>query len=206
MQKAKKTALGVEMATTYSRLSSSNDDDAILFDGFAPGTVSGALSTPNSNESVTINPLETDENFLDKYDQGTFDPDNYESLVGKYQDFHTIDWLRELDRSRLRHRRIHETSGSRSFLKKSIDASSGWTSVLLIGLATGLFAGVINIVSESLADFKSGVCTKGLHLNRESCCWSSMHEEENCTDFVNWGELIFRVKPNSAFDHFVTFV
>uniref|UniRef100_A0A9L0JWX0 Chloride voltage-gated channel 4 n=1 Tax=Equus asinus TaxID=9793 RepID=A0A9L0JWX0_EQUAS len=56
--------------------------------------------------------------------------------VGTYEDFHTIDWLREKSRDTDRHRKI--TSKSKEsiweFIKSLLDAWSGWVVMLLIGL------------------------------------------------------------------------
>ena len=57
----------------------------------------------------------------------------------RYEDFHTIDWLREMSLNRLRYRQIYNTS-SKTFwgvVRKLHDACSGWLVVLLIGLAAG---------------------------------------------------------------------
>uniref|UniRef100_A0A8C2IHK7 Chloride channel protein n=1 Tax=Cyprinus carpio TaxID=7962 RepID=A0A8C2IHK7_CYPCA len=59
--------------------------------------------------------------------------------VGTYEDFHTIDWLREKSRDTDRHRKI--TSKSKEsiweFIKSLLDAWSGWLVMLLIGLLSG---------------------------------------------------------------------
>lgn len=59
--------------------------------------------------------------------------------IGTYDDFHTIDWLREMSRNRLRHRKIihykHESLWST--MKSVHDALSGWLVVLFVGLAAG---------------------------------------------------------------------
>ncbi|XP_054882306.1 uncharacterized protein LOC129356775 isoform X1 [Poeciliopsis prolifica] len=59
--------------------------------------------------------------------------------VGTYEDFHTIDWLREKSRDTDRHRKI--TSKSKEsiweLIKSLLDAWSGWVVMLLIGLLSG---------------------------------------------------------------------
>uniref|UniRef100_A0AAZ1XJF2 Uncharacterized protein n=1 Tax=Oreochromis aureus TaxID=47969 RepID=A0AAZ1XJF2_OREAU len=59
--------------------------------------------------------------------------------VSTYEDFHTIDWLREKSRDTDRHRKI--TSKSKESLweliKSLLDAWSGWVVMLLIGLLSG---------------------------------------------------------------------
>ena len=59
--------------------------------------------------------------------------------LGTYDDFHTIDWLREMSRNRLRHRQIVHMKNESCFhkIKRLHDAWSGWLVVLLVGLAAG---------------------------------------------------------------------
>lgn len=58
-------------------------------------------------------------------------------------------------------------------LKKTHDAWSGWVCVLLVGVATGAVAGVIDIGASWMSDLKYGICPQAFWLNREQCCWSS---------------------------------
>lgn len=81
--------------------------------------------------------------------------------VGTYEDFHTIDWLREKSRDTDRHRKI--TSKSKEsiweFIKSLLDAWSGWVVMLLIGLLAGTLAGVIDLAVDWMTDLKEGsVC------------------------------------------------
>lgn len=59
--------------------------------------------------------------------------------IGQYDDFHTIDWLRDIARDRMRHRHImkKKQEGLLEKLKSAHDAWSGWVCVLLVGVATG---------------------------------------------------------------------
>ena len=60
-------------------------------------------------------------------------------FLGAYDDFYTIDWLREMSKNRLRQRQI--TNKMRDSLinkiKKCHDKWSGWLVVVLVGLAAG---------------------------------------------------------------------
>jgi len=62
--------------------------------------------------------------------------------IGQYDDFHTIDWLRDISRDRMRHRHIvrRRQEGCFEKLKGAHDAWSGWVCVLLVGCAAGLYA------------------------------------------------------------------
>jgi chloride channel 3/4/5 len=60
--------------------------------------------------------------------------------IGQYDDFHTIDWLRDIARDRHRHREIlkkRQSGGCIDKLKSAHDAWSGWVCVLLVGVASG---------------------------------------------------------------------
>ena len=59
--------------------------------------------------------------------------------IGQYDDFHTIDWLRDIARDRMRHRHIvkKRQEGCWEQLKGAHDAWSGWVCVLLVGVAAG---------------------------------------------------------------------
>lgn len=122
--------------------------------------------------------------------------------IGQYEDFHTIDWQRDIARDRMRHRYIVKKVQDSiwDFLKVSIvsqleriyvnieidiflvifflsqgahDAWSGWLCVLLVGIFSGCVAGVIDIGASWMTDLKLGVCPQAFWLNREQCCWSS---------------------------------
>uniref|UniRef100_A0ACB8E866 Uncharacterized protein n=1 Tax=Sphaerodactylus townsendi TaxID=933632 RepID=A0ACB8E866_9SAUR len=58
--------------------------------------------------------------------------------VGTYDDFHTIDWVREKCKDRERHRRINSKKKESAWeMTKSLyDAWSGWLVVTLTGLAS----------------------------------------------------------------------
>lgn len=89
-------------------------------------------------------------------------------MYSKYGDFQTIDWLRDLARDRLRHksvraRRQHSPWG---FLLGIWDAGSGWICVLLVGLAAGAIAGIIDIGAHWMSDLKDGICADRFWLDR----------------------------------------
>lgn len=122
--------------------------------------------------------------------------------IGTYDDFHTIDWLREMSRDRLRHRQIlyrKKESWYKLFMGLH-DAWSGWIVVLLVGLAAGTCAGVIDISSKWMIDLKEGVCPDKFYLNKESCCWSAnfTKDQSSCPQWKNWHEIFFSSDINSS--------
>ena len=64
-------------------------------------------------------------------------------ILRYYDDFHTIDWVRDRNKDRLRHKRIelHKKISVSGYFSKIWDAGSGWMLVFLVGVASGLLAG-----------------------------------------------------------------
>lgn len=106
--------------------------------------------------------------------------------IGQYDDFHTIDWQRDIARDRMRHRYIVKKKHDSiwDLIKGAHDAWSGWLCVLLVGLFTGVAAGVIDIGASWMTDLKFGICPQAFWLNKEQCCWSyneTTFDGENCS-------------------------
>ena len=70
---------------------------------------------------------------------------------GQYEDFHTIDWLRDIARDRTRHRllRKRQQEGCLQKLKSAHDAWSGWVCVLLVGCTAGMFASAVMLIKKT---------------------------------------------------------
>lgn len=76
-----------------------------------------------------------------------------------YENFETIDWLKDLMRNRIRHRNIR-SQRSQSWKKQFafwFDTWSGWICVLLVGVSAG-----------KIFDFKFFFA---IYWNFRSCCW-----------------------------------
>uniref|UniRef100_A0A2H1VYK4 Chloride channel protein n=1 Tax=Spodoptera frugiperda TaxID=7108 RepID=A0A2H1VYK4_SPOFR len=119
--------------------------------------------------------------------------------IGQYDDFHTIDWQRDIARDRMRHRYIVKKRQDSiwDLIKASIvgahDAWSGWVCVLLVGVCTGIVAGVIDIGASWMTDLKFGICPQAFWLNREQCCWSdtdTTFDTGNCSQWLTWPEVL----------------
>uniref|UniRef100_A0AAR2KUB9 Chloride channel protein n=1 Tax=Pygocentrus nattereri TaxID=42514 RepID=A0AAR2KUB9_PYGNA len=116
--------------------------------------------------------------------------------VGTYEDFHTIDWLREKSRDTDRHRKITNRSKESiwEFVKSLLDAWSGWVVMLLIGLLSGTLAGVIDLAVDWMTDLKEGVCLSAFWYSHEQCCWTSNEttfaDRDKCPQWQKWAELM----------------
>lgn len=63
-------------------------------------------------------------------------------IIRYYEDFHTIDWLRDKTKDIVRHKALdREKYNVRGFFNRYLDAASGWILVFLVGVASGLLAG-----------------------------------------------------------------
>ncbi|ENN75556.1 hypothetical protein HUJ04_004103 [Dendroctonus ponderosae] len=124
--------------------------------------------------------------------------------IGQYDDFHTIDWQRDIARDRMRHRHIVKKKQDSfwNLLEGAHDAWSGWLCVLLVGLCTGAVAGVIDIGASWMTDLKFGICPQAFWLNREQCCWSNetSFETGNCTQasMAIWFEILGQAKSGAG--------
>ncbi|XP_060809631.1 H(+)/Cl(-) exchange transporter 5 isoform X2 [Amyelois transitella] len=114
--------------------------------------------------------------------------------IGQYDDFHTIDWQRDIARDRMRHRYIVKKRQDSiwDLIKGAHDAWSGWVCVLLVGVCTGVVAGVIDIGASWMTDLKFGICPQAFWFNREQCCWSSndtTFDHGNCSQWKTWPQV-----------------
>jgi chloride channel 3/4/5 len=120
------------------------------------------------------------------YVSGYYDSEDIPG-IGQYEDFHTIDWQRDIARDRMRHRYIVKKRQESicDLIKGAHDAWSGWLCVLLVGVTAGTLAGVIDIGASWMTDLKFGICPEAFWLNKEQCCWSSNDTESvngNCSE------------------------
>ncbi|CAF0969969.1 unnamed protein product [Adineta ricciae] len=139
----------------------------------------------------------TDDDMID-IDFRNSNNDKLNNLVNThYDDFQTIDWLKDLMRDRFRHRLLRAKTHN-SLINKLLmyhDAWSGWLCVLLVGLSAGVIAGVIDIGTNWISHLKHGICLNAFWLNREQCCWASRNLQytsvntEECTEWFTWPQV-----------------
>lgn len=116
--------------------------------------------------------------------------------IKRYEDFTTIDWVQDAAREQQRRKaRRQERAGFfnlkgrigwRRTVWEAYDAGQGWIVVTLVGIAIGVNAAFLNIVTEWLSDIKLGYCTTGFYLNESFCCWGA---ESGCDEWHRWSSL-----------------
>lgn len=155
---------------------------------------------PNSNRSQSLHILgdgqEESHNAGGVKDGGALDwyVEGPGRRVG-YDDSTAIDWIFEYTKERQRLRVLHSSSsGLIGYLRQFLDASQIWVLLILIGLASGLFAAAIDVASVWLGDLKGGYCSAGpdgghFYLNKYFCCFG-YDEISQCQDWVPWSSAV----------------
>ncbi|PQE23923.1 voltage gated chloride channel protein [Rutstroemia sp. NJR-2017a WRK4] len=106
------------------------------------------------------------------------------------------DWVQDAAKEQIRRKvRKRETAGFfergghagwRYRLWESYDAAQAWIVVTLIGIAIGVNAAFLNIITEWLSDIKLGYCKTAFYLNESFCCWG---EDNGCADWHRWSSF-----------------
>ncbi|GKT44834.1 H(+)/Cl(-) exchange transporter 4 [Colletotrichum spaethianum] len=102
-----------------------------------------------------------------------------------YNDYTTIDWLRDLTKDSSRARRLYARPGIRGQLSRWFDQSQGWIAAAIIGALTALVAFVVDVSVATVSDWKEGYCKKNAFLDRGRCCWD-VAETDVCDAWNPW--------------------
>lgn len=94
-----------------------------------------------------------------------------------YDDLTAIDWIFEYTKERQRLRLLYSrATGLLGQAQQLFDASQIWLVLIATGLASGVLAAGIDVVSTWLGDLREGYCKNNaeggqFYLNLEFCCW-----------------------------------
>lgn len=107
--------------------------------------------------------------------------------IKRYEDFTTIDWVQDAAKEHIwRKYQLRENTGFRNRLAESFEAAHGWIIVTLIGIAIGINAAFLNIITEWLSDAKLGYCETAFYLNENFCCWGA---DNGCNEWHRWSSF-----------------
>ncbi|KAK2464165.1 hypothetical protein APHAL10511_003622 [Amanita phalloides] len=121
--------------------------------------------------------------------------------IRRYEDFDTIDWMRDSVLERDRRIRNARKSTSRPYqdtalgwfwmqLRRGFDIAQSWIVISLVGVCIGVNAGITSIMSEWLSDIKMGYCSDGWWLNQQFCCWEIEGDEiDGCDSWHPWSNV-----------------
>ncbi|OHE97240.1 voltage gated chloride channel [Colletotrichum orchidophilum] len=104
-----------------------------------------------------------------------------------YNDYTTIDWLRDLTKDSARARRLHAQPGIRGTAARWFDQCQGWIAAAVIGTLTALVAFVVDVSVATVSDWKEGYCKTNVLLDRGRCCWG-VPETGRCDAWSPWIE------------------
>eukprot|EP01118_Nematostelium_gracile_P019057 TRINITY_DN8693_c0_g1_i1.p1 TRINITY_DN8693_c0_g1~~TRINITY_DN8693_c0_g1_i1.p1 ORF type:complete len:819 (+),score=195.47 TRINITY_DN8693_c0_g1_i1:89-2545(+) len=123
------------------------------------------------------------------------DTKNLFSEEDYYDDFDTIDWLRDSTRDRrLRGKVEQEITGGNKILKlgkKLFYAMQAWIILSLIAVLIGVIAGMIDMGVQWLGDVRFGFCSGGYWINSKLCCREfSRGEWDFCSNWKTWSGMM----------------
>ncbi|MCJ1310580.1 hypothetical protein MMC25_004245 [Agyrium rufum] len=149
----------------------------------------------NGEQATQSSSLKEDHGMLDWYSNGI------RRGVG-YDDLTAIDWVFEYTKERQRLRILQSKATTLiGYFQQLVDASQVWIVLISTGLAAGVLAAGIDVVSDWLGDLKSGYCKNGpggghFYLNKGFCCWGHT-EWAQCSDWTLWSTAL-SLKSNVA--------
>jgi chloride channel 3/4/5 len=104
--------------------------------------------------------------------QTVSEPEEEEEDRDYYDDFTTLDWIR--DRMRDYRRPSHLTTSS-------------WTTVLTSAVLIGFAASCIDIATAWTTDLRTGFCSTDWYLSRSICCTAL---DDTCPDWWDWSFVL----------------
>ena len=161
----------------------------ILDDGFREPLIESPDDYIGMEETRSSAPYATNHRQEDEDEEGSVVSDIGTEDVGTaYDDFQTVDWLRDQAKDRQR----HKTTLTQSVWYRIGDALSGWAVVFIIGILSGLVAGVVEIGSKWMIDVREGHCGERWFLDKEACCWSNstIIAQDYCSNWIRWSDLM----------------
>ncbi|OHW93911.1 voltage gated chloride channel [Colletotrichum incanum] len=102
-----------------------------------------------------------------------------------YNDYTTIDWLRDLTKDSSRARRLYARPGIRGQLSRWFDQSQGWIAAAIIGALTALVAFFVDVSVATVSDWKEGYCKNNALLDRGRCC-RNIADTDICDAWRPW--------------------
>ncbi|GAA5868332.1 hypothetical protein JCM1840_005642 [Sporobolomyces johnsonii] len=101
----------------------------------------------------------------------------------------SIDWTSEYARERSRVQLLNSVPGLRGAGLRIWDQAKPWLVVVLTGMATGVVASCLDILSAWLSDLRLGACRDMWWMSRGLCC-AGLDPSETCRAWRTWGEIV----------------
>ncbi|ODV96703.1 hypothetical protein PACTADRAFT_40186 [Pachysolen tannophilus NRRL Y-2460] len=121
----------------------------------------------------------------------------YFKKIQKFNDFKTVDWVDDVITENKKQLTIddkHKNINGKNvvllkypILGRFLFSCQSWLLLTLIGIVVGLIAASLNIITQFLADIKTGHCKEHFYLNKSFCCWGE--DLEKCQAWTSWSNL-----------------
>ncbi|KAJ3136196.1 glycerol ethanol, ferric requiring protein [Geranomyces variabilis] len=112
-----------------------------------------------------------------------------------YEDFTTIDWMKDLMRDYRRQSRMrsgHRPQDKWHRLQAVFEATQSWILISIIGISIGLVAGWIDVIAAWLGDIRFGYCSTEWHISKSICCTGQYDADATCEAWNDWSSVILR--------------
>ncbi|KDE05331.1 hypothetical protein MVLG_04247 [Microbotryum lychnidis-dioicae p1A1 Lamole] len=106
----------------------------------------------------------------------------------KGEDHSSIDWSHEYAKERIRKQALQQVLGVRGILTRIWDATIPWIVIVATGLATGLVASCLDILSAWLSDLRTGKCSDAWWLSEAACC-TGLDPTDTCNSWRTWAQI-----------------
>lgn len=106
-----------------------------------------------------------------------------------YEDLASIDWIQEITRERRRRLILEEDQTVNGKTIRFLDKTQIWVILVATGIAVGVLAASIDVVSLYLGDLKEGYCSTSFYLSKSFCCWG-LGEDDICHDWLKWSDAL----------------
>lgn len=103
----------------------------------------------------------------------------------RYDDLSSIDWIQEFAKERRRKFALEEDQTLNGKTTRIIDQCQTWIIICMTGIAVGILAACIDVLSLYLGDLKEGHCSRSFFLSKSFCCWD-LKEDETCYQWHTW--------------------
>ncbi|CAZ84054.1 unnamed protein product [Tuber melanosporum] len=137
--------------------------------------------------------------------QSTLDPWSSEGPGRRvYDDLTAIDWIFEYTKERIRTRALFRRKRILGHIAQLWDSSQVWIVLIGTGIAAGLLAAGIDIVTNWLGDLKHGYCDSNFYLSREFCCLG-LEPSDKCVSWIPWSQAL-RVTGSKAGSYIIEYL
>ncbi|CAN6674917.1 anion/proton exchange transporter Gef1p [Trichomonascus vanleenenianus] len=120
----------------------------------------------------------------------------------KYPDLAPIDWSAERRKELVRRHFLDSSPGILARLYAFYDSSQQWIVLAATGIAIGITAAAIDVVSQWLSTIRFGHCKTGFYLSRDFCCLG-IELGDKCPNWVNWADIIASPAGGYMFAYFL---